>query len=89
VLEREEETEEMEEKTQELINKIEEHSKEPMKTFNTKETPGSNNAQGKGNCVELGAHGYEVEPRDFVDEDGIVMEPLFNVQQPLSTYAPR
>ena len=87
-----------------------------MKTFHTKNTPGPNNAQGKGSkrprtdsdvddrgvgggggaggadatdCAELGAHGYEVEPRDFVDEDGIVYESLSNVRQPLSPYAPR
>jgi len=39
-------------------------------------------------CAELRAHGYEVEPRDVVDESG-TMESFFKVRQPLSTYAPR
>jgi hypothetical protein len=108
VLEMEEETEDTAAKIQDLISKIEKHNKGRMKTFHTKDTPGSNHAQrnkrprlnsdvddrgaggGAGgadatDCAELGAHGYEVEPRDIVDEDGIVYEPLFDVRRPLST----
>jgi hypothetical protein len=42
-------------------------------------------------CAELGTHGYEVEPREVVDESGnVIMKPLFKVclRRPLSTYAP-
>jgi len=48
-------------------------------------------AEGRGtDCAELRAHGYEVEPQDIEDETGsVIMKPLFNVRQPLSTYAPR
>ncbi len=49
-------------------------------------------AEGAGSTdyVELGAHGYEVEPREVVDENGfVIMKSLSNVRQPLSTYAPR
>ena len=35
-------------------------------------------------CMELEAHGYEVEPREVVDENGYVI-----MEQPHSTYAPR
>src|SRR6267154_4530657 len=37
---------------------------------------------GATDCTELGAHGYEVEPRDVVDESRFVMESLSNVRQP-------
>ena len=57
-----------------------------MKSFYTKDTVGG---VGATDCAELGAHGYEVEPQDFVYENGIVMESLSNVRQPFSTYAQR
>ncbi len=41
-------------------------------------------------CMELEAHGYEVEPRNVVDENGyVIMESFSYVRQPLFTYAPR
>jgi hypothetical protein len=48
---------------------------------------GGNGGAGARDCAELGAHGYEVQPRVIVDENGI-MEPFSNVRQPVSTYAP-
>jgi hypothetical protein len=114
VLERAEETEDIETKIQQLQNKINQHDKKyPMKSFHTKDSPGTNNTQGnkrkrrnsdvddrgagggvsETDCVELGAHGYEVKPRagDIVDEKGGVMKPYSKskVRQPLPTYAPR
>jgi hypothetical protein len=104
MLEREEETGDTGAKIRQLQKSIEKHNKEhPMQSFNTKDTPGTNNPQGnkrrrgddggggagETDSAELGAHGYEVEPRDLVDENGIVMESLSDVRQPLSTYAPR
>jgi hypothetical protein len=82
VLENEEETGNTGEQMQELQNMIAKHDKEhPMKTFNTEGT-------GARDCVELGAHGYEVQPRVIEDENGI-WELFSNVRQPVSTYAPR
>ena len=37
-------------------------------------------------CVELRAHGYEVEPQVVVDSHGGTWSPLFEVWQPMSTY---
>jgi hypothetical protein len=88
VLEREEESEDTETKIRQLQNEVEKHNKGRMKSFHT----GDRDA-GATDCAELEAeleaHGYEVEPRDFVDESGGVFKPLSDVRQPLSTYAPR
>ena len=68
-----------------------------MIPFHTKDTPrGSLNSDvddrgagggaggvGATDRAELGAHGYEVEPRDFVDESGYAIESFSNVRQPL------
>jgi len=45
---------------------------------------------GGTDCAELGAHGYEVEPQEMVDEKGyVIVKPIREVRQPLSTYTPR
>jgi hypothetical protein len=75
-----------------------------MKSFNFKDTQGTNKTQGNKrkrlnsdvndrgagggaggvgatDCAELGAHGYEVEPQDVVDEDGfVIMASFFKVR---------
>jgi hypothetical protein len=89
-----EETEDAKAKIQRLQNRIDQHNKEyPMKSFHTEDTPNSDvddRGVGATDCAELGVHGYEVEPRVFVDdESGYVMESFSKVRQPLSTYAPR
>ncbi len=70
--------------------------KHHMKSFHTNGTTenkserGDDDDRGAGatDCVELEAHGYEVEPRDVVDENGfVIIESFSNVRQPLSTYA--
>jgi hypothetical protein len=48
---------------------------------------GGHGRAGHGDCAELGAHGYEVEPQDIVDENGY--GPFIKVRRPLSTYATR
>ena len=40
-------------------------------------------------CAQLRAHGYDIEPRDVIDERGNVIIKVSYVRQPLSTYAPR
>jgi hypothetical protein len=53
---------------------------------------GGDGGVGETDYGELGAHGYEVEPREVVDESGnVIMKLLFKVClcRPLSTYAPR
>jgi hypothetical protein len=107
VLEREKYTEDTEAKIRQLKDKIEKHNKVyRMESFHTKDTRGNNtqgnNSQGNRrkrgdggagatDSAELGAHGYEIEPRDFVDDSGIVYESFSssNVRQPLCSYAPR
>jgi hypothetical protein len=71
VLVRKEEIEDTGAKILQLQKKIEKHKGHPMKTFNTKDTPGTNNPQGNKrrrgddagatDCAELGPRGYEVE----------------------------
>jgi hypothetical protein len=51
--------------------------------------PGGTGSPILGDAVELGAHGYEVEPRDGEDEKGNVWMKLDKVRRPLSTYALR
>jgi hypothetical protein len=48
---------------------------------------GAGGDAGATDCLELGAHGYEVEPRDIVDESGFVIAMFSQVRQPLSTCA--
>jgi hypothetical protein len=101
VLEREEETGDTEAKIRQLQDKIEKYNKgHPMKSFHTKDARGNdtqeNNTQrnrrkrgdggaGATDSEKLGTHGYEIEPRDFVDDSGIVYESFSssNVRQPL------
>jgi hypothetical protein len=79
-----------------LQDMVNEHvQKYHMDTFSTKDPPEkkrklddrSTGGAGGGSggveatdCAELEAHGYEVEPQNFVDEDGDVWEPLSTVR---------
>lgn len=79
------------------------NNKHRIKSFHTKDSKkqktGNDGGRGAGggaddagstDCVELEAHGYEVEPREMVDKNGyVIMESFSNVRQPHSTYAPR
>jgi hypothetical protein len=98
----EEGTEDAEAKIQRLQSRIEQHDKKhPMKAFCTRDTQGSkrkrpnndvdNRGAGGGatDSAEFGARGYELEPKEIVDESGGVWKRFSNVRQPLSTYARR
>jgi hypothetical protein len=102
MLERDKETRDTIAKMKQLQSRINKHNKEhPMMSFHsgTKRKYGDEDGQGAGggagdvgatNCALLKAHGFEVEPREVVDESGfVIMESLSNVRQPLSTYALR
>ncbi|KAF8506612.1 kinase-like domain-containing protein [Russula emetica] len=93
MLEKEEEAGDTKAKIQQLQNRINQHHRKyPMKSFHTKDTrnkrkrPDSDvDSAGGGaggvdatDCAELGAHGYQVEPRDIVDEDGYIMMESFS-----------
>jgi hypothetical protein len=47
---------------------------------------GGGGGQGTTNNADLRAHGYEVQPQVIVDANGGIIEPLYEVWQPLSTY---
>ncbi len=75
------------------------NTKQHMKSFHAKDSKTNDDDGGAGggaddagstDCVELEAHGCEMELREVVDENGyVIMESLSNVRQPHSTYAPR
>jgi hypothetical protein len=105
MLEGEEEAEDTEEKIQELLSKINNNKGRLKSFYTNdtrggkrKRTESAVDDQGAGggaggvgatDYAELGAHGYEVDPEEVVDESGnVIMEPLFKVRRPLSTYAP-
>jgi len=86
-------------KINQFLKAIDKHNeKHPMMSFDDEGTRGNKRNRGDSDdrgagatdCMELEAHGYEVEPREVVDENGhVIMESFSYVQQPHSTYAPR
>jgi hypothetical protein len=107
MLEREKETKDTEAKIQELLSKISNDKgrfkpfytkdtraskrKRTESDVNDQDAGGGAGGVGATDYAELGAHGYEVEPEEVVDESGnVIMEPFFKVClcRSLSTYAP-
>jgi hypothetical protein len=95
MLEREEDAEDTENEIQELQDEILQNDIDSFHTKDTINTEGKKRKrsstgdsasarEGAGSvdaedCAQLRVRGYEVEPEDFVDDSGIVYEPLFKV----------